>query len=127
MPECRAAFVGGSLVPLGCHNLWEPLLAGTKILFGPHRENQESLARPLLERGIAESLADPARIGECRPPGPEIAQACASLAADLRRDLERALADGARRIFVTFYPNANVRTDAGAHGGAHPARTRKQR
>jgi 3-deoxy-D-manno-octulosonic-acid transferase len=34
-----AAFVGGSLVPAGGHNVLEPALRGKPVLFGPHTEN----------------------------------------------------------------------------------------
>jgi 3-deoxy-D-manno-octulosonic-acid transferase len=36
------AFVGGTLVPLGGHNLLEPALAGCPVLFGQYCENQRS-------------------------------------------------------------------------------------
>ena len=36
------AFVGGTLVPLGGHNLLEPALAGCPVLFGPYCENQRA-------------------------------------------------------------------------------------
>ena len=46
MGELRAAyafgtagFVGGTLVPIGGHNLLEPVAAGRAVLFGPHTEN----------------------------------------------------------------------------------------
>jgi 3-deoxy-D-manno-octulosonic-acid transferase len=35
------AFVGGTLVPLGGHNLLEPALAGCPVLFGPYCDNQK--------------------------------------------------------------------------------------
>ncbi len=34
-----AAFVGGTLVPVGGHNVLEPALAGVPVLFGPHTAN----------------------------------------------------------------------------------------
>jgi 3-deoxy-D-manno-octulosonic-acid transferase len=41
--HCSAvAFVGGTLVPLGGHNLLEPALAGCPVLFGPYCESQRT-------------------------------------------------------------------------------------
>ncbi len=45
------AFVGGSLVPAGGHNLIEPARWGKPVLFGPHRSNTAGFARELLEQG----------------------------------------------------------------------------
>ncbi|MFP5307555.1 MAG: 3-deoxy-D-manno-octulosonic acid transferase, partial [Gammaproteobacteria bacterium] len=60
---CDVAFVGGSLVPVGGHNVLEPALLGKPVLFGPHMHNFVA-ARELLmaadaavEIGAA-SLAD---------------------------------------------------------------------
>jgi len=38
------AFVGGTLVPIGGHNLLEPLFAGCPVLFGPHVNEVRTLA-----------------------------------------------------------------------------------
>jgi 3-deoxy-D-manno-octulosonic-acid transferase len=76
LPRCHSAFVGGSLVPVGCHNLWEPLTAGTKIIFGPHFRNQQELADRLIGRGIGAVLEDPAGVGSLLPPDPGIPAAC---------------------------------------------------
>src|SRR5690606_22787434 len=37
--RCRVAVIGGSFVPRGGHNLWEPLLAGAVIVTGPWNDN----------------------------------------------------------------------------------------
>jgi len=42
------AFVGGTLVPIGGHNLLEPAAAGLPVLFGPHTENVDDSAAELL-------------------------------------------------------------------------------
>lgn len=47
------AFVAGSLVPIGGHNLLEPAALGLPILTGPHNFNSEDVARLLLEVGAA--------------------------------------------------------------------------
>lgn len=45
------AFVGGTLVPAGGHNLLEPARWAKPVLFGPHHANVAGIARALLERG----------------------------------------------------------------------------
>lgn len=105
LPACASAFVGGSLVAAGCHNLWEPLLCGSKIRFGPNYQGQASLARMLLDRNIAEVVRDKAQVERWEPPGPEIPAAAALLAEDLRTELDSALDECRRRIIATFYGN----------------------
>ncbi len=45
------AFVGGSLVPVGGHNLLEPAIYGVPVLFGVHVNNFKEEARILIESG----------------------------------------------------------------------------
>ncbi len=45
------AFVGGSLVPRGGHNLLEAAAVGTPVVFGPHMTNFEEIARATRECG----------------------------------------------------------------------------
>jgi 3-deoxy-D-manno-octulosonic-acid transferase len=47
----RAAFVGGTLVKVGGHNLLEPALAGVPVLFGPHTGHIELPAQLLCAHG----------------------------------------------------------------------------
>jgi 3-deoxy-D-manno-octulosonic-acid transferase len=68
------AFVGGSLVPIGGHNLLEPAALGLPIVAGPDNFNSADIAKLLIERGavrivpdasalatvVGELLADPA-------------------------------------------------------------------
>ena len=49
-PFAAAAFVGGTLVRVGGHNLLEPALAGAPVLFGPHTWTLEHVA-VILENG----------------------------------------------------------------------------
>jgi 3-deoxy-D-manno-octulosonic-acid transferase len=51
-------FVGGSLVPIGGHNILEPAGLGKAVLFGPHMDNFEEEARLLREHGAAVAVAD---------------------------------------------------------------------
>ncbi|MBI5202944.1 MAG: 3-deoxy-D-manno-octulosonic acid transferase, partial [Elusimicrobia bacterium] len=48
-----AAFVGGTLVPVGGHNLLEPAAAGVPVLFGPHTGSIQAPAEALLKGGAA--------------------------------------------------------------------------
>lgn len=57
------AFVGGSLVPVGGHNLLEPAALGVPILTGPHNFNAADVARLLIARGAAEVVHDPQELG----------------------------------------------------------------
>lgn len=47
------AFVGGTLVEVGGHNLLEPAALGVPVLAGPHNFNSADIARILVERGGA--------------------------------------------------------------------------
>lgn len=53
------AFVGGSLVPVGGHNLLEPAALGLPILTGPHNSNSEEAARLLIAGGAVAVVHDP--------------------------------------------------------------------
>ena len=50
------AFVGGTLVPVGGHNVLEAALAGVPVLFGPHLANVADEARALLAGRGARSV-----------------------------------------------------------------------
>ncbi len=52
------AFVGGSLVPIGGHNLLEPAALGLPVLTGPHHSNSQDIARLLLRQGAALQVND---------------------------------------------------------------------
>jgi 3-deoxy-D-manno-octulosonic-acid transferase len=54
-----AVFVGGSLVPLGGHNILEPAVHGKPIVFGPHMENFAEIASAFLANGAAVQVRTP--------------------------------------------------------------------
>lgn len=74
-PHASFSFVGGTLVPVGGHNLLEPALAGSVVLFGPHTAHTRQAADLLASGGggfliadtqelaakVCELLADPPR------------------------------------------------------------------
>jgi 3-deoxy-D-manno-octulosonic-acid transferase len=57
------AFVGGSLVPVGGHNLLEPASLGVPVLFGPHVENVAETADALTRAGGARCVGDAGELG----------------------------------------------------------------
>lgn len=56
------AFVGGSLVPTGGHNVLEPALLGLPVLFGPHMFNFTEAGERLLEANAAWRIADAGKL-----------------------------------------------------------------
>jgi 3-deoxy-D-manno-octulosonic-acid transferase len=57
-----AAFVGGTLVPIGGHNLFEPARCGVPVAFGPHTAGVEEAAEPLLRLGGGARVRDGAEL-----------------------------------------------------------------
>lgn len=49
--EAVAGFVGGTLVPVGGHNLLEPAVWGTPVIFGPYTDHCAEVAALLQEAG----------------------------------------------------------------------------
>ncbi len=87
------AFVGGSLVPVGGHNLLEPAALGVPVITGPYTQNGPEIARLLTEAGGALEVAD---------------------AAGLAAAAGRLLADPALREHM----GENARRFVEAHGGS---------
>ena len=54
----QIAFVGGSLQPIGGHNLLEPAATGTAILSGPHLHNFVDISKRLREAGAMQVVED---------------------------------------------------------------------
>jgi 3-deoxy-D-manno-octulosonic-acid transferase len=51
-------FVGGSLAPIGGHDVLQPLFHGKPTFFGPHMHNQRDLATLSLSAGAVRQVAD---------------------------------------------------------------------
>jgi 3-deoxy-D-manno-octulosonic-acid transferase len=58
------AFVAGSLVPIGGHNLLEPAALGIPALTGPHNYNAQEIADMLIETGAVQVVHDAGELGE---------------------------------------------------------------
>ena len=52
------AFVGGSLVPIGGHNMLEPAALGLPVISGPHVYNAQEIADMFVELGACHIVAD---------------------------------------------------------------------
>lgn len=57
------AFVAGSLVPIGGHNLLEPAALGIATLSGPHNFNAQEIADMLIEVGAVQVVRDAGELG----------------------------------------------------------------
>ena len=55
---CDVAFVGGSLVPIGGHNLLEPAAQGAPIVTGPHLFNSQEIAEKFVELDACRVVAN---------------------------------------------------------------------
>ena len=53
-----AAFVGGTMAPIGGHNLLEPALRGAPTLFGPYTENVQDSAEALIKGNHGQQISD---------------------------------------------------------------------
>ena len=54
----EVAFVGGSLVPIGGHNLLEACAVGVPVIFGPHMFNVEEISEMAVTRGAGRQVED---------------------------------------------------------------------
>ena len=84
----EVVFVGGSLVPIGGHNVLEPAMRGKPVLVGPHMSNFREGAELLQRSGGGLVVKD----------GPELERELARLLED--RDLARRMGEAAREAFA---------------------------
>ncbi len=118
--EAAVAFVGGTLVPVGGHNLLEPAVWGKPVLFGPHTDHCAEVAALLLDahggrivpdatgfaQAIRELLGDPAALKR-------MGHAASQVVADNQGALQRSV-----EIIVSLLPaRSNVTEGAGAQRG----------
>ena len=58
------AFVGGSLIEIGGHNMLEPAALGVPVIFGPHVFNFAEISRRLCEGNAAVQVTSSTELGE---------------------------------------------------------------
>ena len=56
---CDAAFVGGSLIPSGGHNLLEPLIFGKPVIFGRYVQNFSEAAEEIIKNSAGRQIDSP--------------------------------------------------------------------
>ena len=93
------SFVAGSMVPIGGHNVFEPILLDVPVLFGPYMKNSELLTRQLLDAKGALQCFDEMDIVD-------------SVALILSNPQEKKLLIDAGRVFVEQNKGAVERTVA---------------
>jgi 3-deoxy-D-manno-octulosonic-acid transferase len=91
------AFVGGSLVRTGGHNLLEPCAVGVPVIFGPHMFHFEEISTMVLERGAGSQVHDEADLAK-------------SVAIYLEQPVLREAAGEAARLLVAENRGAVART-----------------
>ena len=83
------AFVGGSLVPVGGHNLLEPAALGLPVISGPNVFNAQEIADMFVDKGACTIVQD----------APELAAAISTLIAD--PDAAKAMGERGRKIVLS--------------------------
>ncbi len=105
------AFVGGSLVPVGGHNLLEPAALGLPVVIGPHVFNAQELVDLFVTQGACQMVRDV----------DELARSVASLLADppgarrqgiLARDLVQANRGALDRLMRLIEPLLDAAQDS---------------
>jgi 3-deoxy-D-manno-octulosonic-acid transferase len=91
------AFVGGSLVRTGGHNLLEPCAVGVPVIFGPHMFHFEEISTMVLERGAGSQVHDEVGLAD-------------SVAIYLEQPVLRETAGEAARLLVAENRGAVART-----------------
>jgi 3-deoxy-D-manno-octulosonic-acid transferase len=91
------AFVGGSLVDVGGHNILEPARSGKVIVFGPYMANVKAVAEEFKAKGAAFEVADGHAL-------------CAALA-NLLADEEKRIAMGRQALSASVNEDVAVRNN----------------
>lgn len=58
LAAATAVFVGGTIAPVGGHNVLEPAVCGKPVAFGPHTANVRAAAQALIDSGAAVRVHD---------------------------------------------------------------------
>ncbi|MBN1356863.1 tetraacyldisaccharide 4'-kinase [bacterium] len=118
------AFVGGSLVDIGGHNVLEPAIAGKPVLFGPHTQNFRSAVDQLLSRSAGIEVADAGDLLETLRgllADPERCRELGSRAREVVRENSGAVIR-ATDLILEFIPGADAPADSAVEPKQHQRR-----
>lgn len=62
--SCNVAFIGGSLVPFGGHNILEPAALSKPVLSGPHFKNLNALYQTFIEADAIQIVDNPNQLSQ---------------------------------------------------------------
>lgn len=101
------AFVGGTLVPIGGHNLVEPVHAGCPVLFGPRIENVRKIAEILAIGDAGRRVANHVMLAEEMITAFDDLEACRVRGENGREMLEahRGSVDATRQMIAEILPD----------------------
>ena len=81
-------FVGGTLVPIGGHNVYEPIILKKPVVYGPYTDNVKELCAFLEEKGVAFRVSDPIAVHNvCKKlfSSPELIKEISAKAAEINK------------------------------------------
>jgi 3-deoxy-D-manno-octulosonic-acid transferase len=96
-------FVGGTVAPLGGHNVLEPAAHGRAVAFGPHTDNVAAAAAALCAAGAAEVVRTPGALAEYCD-GLMARRAAAAAAGERARAVALARAESLERTWELVAP-----------------------
>ncbi len=107
------AFVGGSIAPIGGHNVLEPAALGTPVIVGPNTFNFAEVTQLLVSRGAARRVAGEAELSECllhllgdASLRKAMGEECRAIIAEQKGVVDKILAMIEHRIAAGRQPNA---------------------
>lgn len=103
-----AVFVGGTVAPLGGHNVLEPAAYGRAVAFGPHTENVAAAAEALGGAGAAQVVRSPGELARYWD-GLLARREAAAAAGDRARAVALARAESLERTWELLAPLLGVR------------------
>jgi 3-deoxy-D-manno-octulosonic-acid transferase len=106
--HATVVFVGGSIAPLGGHNVLEPAAFSKPIIFGPHMENFRDISELFIKAGAAIQIKTADELGPALQRVLDNGDLATELGTKARRIVEQNT--GATERFITFLQSVEART-----------------